>query len=134
MSDELAGKVAVITGETSGIGLASVEAFVAAGARVVVGSLRTELGAPLIEHLGDRMLFLQTDVNRVAEIAELVQHDVDRQGKLDVMFNNAGIGGDLSSILDIEPRAPEGRSSLRLANPDFRAARQRSATPLPSKR
>ena len=103
MADELAGKVAVITGGTSGIGLASVEAFVDAGARVVVGSLRAELGAQLTARLGDRVAFLHADVNRADDIEALVHHAVERYGKLDVMFNNAGTGGDTSSILDIEP-------------------------------
>ena len=72
MADLLAGKVAIITGGTSGIGLASVERFVAEGAQVVVGDIQDDLGKQLSERLGDSVTFLHADVTREEEIAALV--------------------------------------------------------------
>ncbi|MDJ0420566.1 SDR family NAD(P)-dependent oxidoreductase [Rhodococcus opacus] len=101
MADLLAGKVAIITGGTSGIGLASVERFVAEGAQVVVGDIQDDLGKQLSERLGDSVTFLHADVTREEEIAALVALAVDQFGRLDVMYNNAGNQGDASTLVDL---------------------------------
>lgn len=112
MPDLLAGKVAVITGGTSGIGLASVERFVAEGARVVVGDIQDDLGKLLAERLGDSVDFLHTDVTREEDIANLVEHAVQTFGQLDVMYNNAGNQGDASSLEDLSADGFDGTLTL----------------------
>jgi NAD(P)-dependent dehydrogenase (short-subunit alcohol dehydrogenase family) len=101
MPELLAGKVAVITGGTSGIGLASVARFVAEGAKVVVGDIQDELGAELAARLGDSVEFLHADVTDEADIASLVRLAVERFGHLDIMYNNAGNQGDTSALIDL---------------------------------
>jgi NAD(P)-dependent dehydrogenase (short-subunit alcohol dehydrogenase family) len=97
MSDELAGKVAIVTGGASGIGKASVELFASEGAKVVVADIQVEGGEMLAKSLGQNVAFHRTDVTREAEIEGLVAFAIERFGGLDVMFNNAG--GD--RIVDI---------------------------------
>ncbi len=86
-------KVAVITGGCSGIGLATVELFVAEGARVIVGDIQDERGAALAERLGAAVHYQHCDVTDEAQIAALMQAAVTRFGQLDIVFNNAGAGG-----------------------------------------
>jgi NAD(P)-dependent dehydrogenase (short-subunit alcohol dehydrogenase family) len=101
MAGELAGKVAVVTGGSSGIGLGTAERFVAEGARVVLADVDEERGAEIAKSLGADAAFKQTDVADMAQIAELVAFAVTTFGGLHVMFNNAGIGGArYPSLLD----------------------------------
>jgi len=103
MPDNLVGKVAVITGGASGIGLASTEAFVAEGARVVVGDIQDELGRALVERLGDAVRYVHCDVSDDAQVGALVDAAVAEFGRLDVMFNNAAGVGDPAPLLDLGP-------------------------------
>lgn len=91
MSKELAGKVAVITGGASGIGRATVELFVAEGAKVVIADVADAAGEALAKALGDSVVYQHTDVSEPAAMQALVDTAVTRFGGLDVMFNNAGI-------------------------------------------
>jgi NAD(P)-dependent dehydrogenase (short-subunit alcohol dehydrogenase family) len=91
MAGELEGKAAIITGGASGIGLASVELFVAEGARVVIADLDREAGEALASKLGNAAQFFAVDVSKRAEVEALVAFATDQFGRLDVMFNNAGI-------------------------------------------
>ena len=90
MSGRLQGKTALITGGTSGIGEASVEAFVAEGAQVVIAARNAEKGAQMVARLGPATRFVQTDVSREDEIKRAVDATVDAFGRLDCLFNNAG--------------------------------------------
>ncbi|CAN5225479.1 glucose 1-dehydrogenase [soil metagenome] len=101
MAHELEGKVAVITGGASGIGLASVELFVAEGARVVVADVDDASGNAVVERLGEATAYIHTDVTKEADVAAAIALAVERFGKLDVVFNNAGAGGDPSPIADL---------------------------------
>ena len=93
------GKVAVVTGGASGIGEATVRRFVQEGARaVVIGDLQHEVGEDLAAELGATVSVLHCDVTREADVAALVDSAVDRFGRLDVMFNNAGFGGAVGPI------------------------------------
>jgi NAD(P)-dependent dehydrogenase (short-subunit alcohol dehydrogenase family) len=94
----LADKVAVITGGASGIGRATVELFVEEGARVVIADIQDEAGRQLQQRLGDRTLYLRTDVTREADVAALMAHAVAEFGGLDCVFNNAGAPGARYSI------------------------------------
>lgn len=101
MSDLLTDKVAIVTGGTSGIGLATVERFVAEGASVAIADIQDDLGGAIADRLGDGVLYVHTDVTEEAAIEALVDATVDRFGKLDVMYNNAGAQGDPSTLLEI---------------------------------
>lgn len=101
MSGLLKGKVAIITGGITGIGLAAVERFVAEGAQVMIGDIQDEAGATLCERLGPAVAYTHTDVTDEAMVEALVAGTVARFGKLDIMFNNAGATGDPSPFLEL---------------------------------
>jgi NAD(P)-dependent dehydrogenase (short-subunit alcohol dehydrogenase family) len=112
MPDNLVGKVAVVTGGSSGIGLASAEAFVAEGARVVIADIQDERGRAAAGRLGDAAIYVHADVSDDEQVAELVDAAVKHYGRLDVMFNNAGGAGDPSALVDLGPAGLD--ASLRL--------------------
>ena len=95
MGEELAGKVAVVTGGASGIGRAIVEGFAAEGAHVVVADLDAETGGALATELGDVAAFKQTDVADADQVQALVDFAVEHFGGLHVMVNNAGIASTM---------------------------------------
>jgi NAD(P)-dependent dehydrogenase (short-subunit alcohol dehydrogenase family) len=103
----LEGKVAVITGGAAGIGLATTRLYLNHGAQVVVGDLQKCLDPSLQSEFGDRIEFMKTDVSVEDEVRTLVDRAVERFGRLDVMFNNAGYGGTLASITDFEAASVE---------------------------
>lgn len=90
MMDRLEGKVIIITGATSGIGEATAQCFASEGAYLVISGRTVEKGEALAQKLGDRVLFQRADVLHEADIAALVDTAVDRFGRLDCLFNNAG--------------------------------------------
>lgn len=97
---KLLDKVAVITGGTSGIGEATARLMVEEGAKVVIAGRNDAKGAQLEEELnlkGDAALFVHTDVTIEEDVDNLLQQAVKRFGSLDIMFNNAGIGGSVPS-------------------------------------
>src|SRR2546421_3932384 len=86
----LDGKVAIITGGTSGIGERTAELFVQEGARVVFTGRRKELGEAIARRLGANASFIQADATAEADWQRLIGHVLDRHQKLDALFNNAG--------------------------------------------
>lgn len=97
MAAKLDGKVAIVTGGSSGIGRATAIAFAKEGVTVVVAARRTLEGEEtvrLAKEAGGEALFLQTDVTKAAEIEALVNKTVETYGRLDYAFNNAGIDGE----------------------------------------
>lgn len=98
----LNGKVAVITGASSGMGRATAERFVGEGASVVLADVNAEAGARLADELGDAARFTACDVSVEADVEAAVALAVDAFGRLDVMFNNAGVGGAFGPITEIE--------------------------------
>ncbi len=98
----LEGKVAVITGGTSGIGARTAEVFVAEGAKVVIAGRRKERGERLAQKLGDTASFIRTDVSVEADVKAMVDHAVDRFGRLDCLMNNAGRGSQFAAIADAD--------------------------------
>lgn len=91
---KLAGKVAVITGAASGIGLATARLFAQDGAHLFLGDVDEEAGrraAEEIEADGARADFVRTDVTSGDDVRRLIDGAVERYGKLDIIFNNAGI-------------------------------------------
>jgi NAD(P)-dependent dehydrogenase (short-subunit alcohol dehydrogenase family) len=103
MTNPFTNKVALVTGATSGIGRATAIAFAQAGAKVVVAGRREEEGAQVvreIEQAGGEALFVRTDVSREADVQALVAKTVERFGRLDFAFNNAGIFADAGPITE----------------------------------
>jgi NAD(P)-dependent dehydrogenase (short-subunit alcohol dehydrogenase family) len=91
---ELNGKVAIVTGGASGIGLATAEAFLKKGMKVVVSDYNKETGEKAVASLtslGD-VIFIFADVSKEEDVKQLVSKTVDHFGRLDVLFNNAGVG------------------------------------------
>jgi NAD(P)-dependent dehydrogenase (short-subunit alcohol dehydrogenase family) len=86
----LQGKVAVITGGTSGIGAATAEVFAGEGAKVLIAGRSEKKGAKLAARLGRDVIYQRADVTREDDIKCLVETAVERFGRLDCMFNNAG--------------------------------------------
>lgn len=98
----LDGKVAVITGATSGIGARTAELFVAAGARVVMAGRRRDKGERLAAALGDAASFIRTDVCVESDIRAMIDHAVQRFGRIDCLFNNAGTVPPSADIAEID--------------------------------
>jgi NAD(P)-dependent dehydrogenase (short-subunit alcohol dehydrogenase family) len=86
----LDGKVAVITGATSGIGLHTAEKFVAEGAKIVVAGRRVPEGEALAKKLGANCVFRQTDVTEEAQMQALIALAVEKFGRIDCLFNAGG--------------------------------------------
>ncbi len=102
MAGRLEGKVAVITGGVSGIGLGTLELFVAEGARVVAADIQDEKGAMLEQRFPGRVRYAHCDVTQEAQIAAALQLAVSEFGGLDVLFNNAGISDSMRAIAEVE--------------------------------
>jgi NAD(P)-dependent dehydrogenase (short-subunit alcohol dehydrogenase family) len=101
MTGRLAGKVAVVTGGCSGIGLATVRRFAREGAQVVVGDLSDEAGSDLADEIDGA--YIHCDVTSPDDVDRLFATAVERYGRLDIAFNNAGISPpEDDSILDTD--------------------------------
>ena len=98
----LKGVVAVVTGGASGMGLATVRRFVAEGASVVVADFNVEAGERVAAELEHAVRFERCDVSVEADVAAAVRAAVDSFGQLNIMFNNAGVGGAFGPITEIE--------------------------------
>src|SRR5437870_3863537 len=86
----LDGKIAIITGATSGIGERTAELFVAEGARVFFTGRRQPQGEAIARRLGGNASFVAADATDEADWKRLIAHVLDRHGRLDALFNNAG--------------------------------------------
>ena len=98
----LTGKVAVITGSTSGIGARTAELFVGEGARVVIAGRRQQRGESLTQKLGEAASFIRADVTVEADVKAMIDHAVDRFGRLDCLMNNAGMPSHFVAIADVD--------------------------------
>lgn len=100
----LDGKVALITGGASGLGKATAQEFIRQGARVIIADINTQLGPEVTNILGPEAHFVHCDVTIEAQIAEAVDAAIARHGKLDILYNNAGITGPAvpPSIADLD--------------------------------
>src|SRR3954465_1025774 len=105
MPGRLEGKVAVVTGGCSGIGLATVQRFVEEGAKVVIGDIDDRRGAEIVAELGgpDVATYVHVDVTSKEEVDALFRTAQDTYGSVDIAFNNAGISPpEDDSILDTD--------------------------------
>jgi NAD(P)-dependent dehydrogenase (short-subunit alcohol dehydrogenase family) len=98
MAGRLDGKVAVITGGCSGIGLGTVELFVAEGAQVIAADMQDEKGAMLDKRFPGKVRYIHCDVMIEADIAAAMALAQSEFGGLDILFNNAGTAGMPGSV------------------------------------
>jgi NAD(P)-dependent dehydrogenase (short-subunit alcohol dehydrogenase family) len=106
MSGRLQDKVAVITGGASGMGLATAKRYLQEGAKVVIGDLNTASGETAMGQLAEAGLaanarFIKVDVAQEADIEAMIALAVSQFGGLDILFNNAGVGGAFGAITDV---------------------------------
>jgi NAD(P)-dependent dehydrogenase (short-subunit alcohol dehydrogenase family) len=99
---KLDGKVAVITGSTSGIGRACAILFAQEGARVVISGRRCDAGQAVAESIGKSAIFLQCDITREADIKKLIDTTLSHFGQIDCVVNNAGAGSKTASIVSTD--------------------------------
>lgn len=100
MDQLLSGKVAVITGGANGLGRATAELFVRAGAKVVIGDLDVAAGEEVVRDIGKSCRFLKTDVSKMEELQALCDLAVSAFGGLDIMCNNAAVPNRMVRLLD----------------------------------
>ncbi len=98
MSNRLKGKIAVITGAASGIGLATLELFVEEGAKVVAADVQEDAGQSLQARFPDSVRFIRCDVTKPSDIKAAIELAVDAFGGLDILFSNAGHGGTPAGV------------------------------------
>jgi meso-butanediol dehydrogenase/(S,S)-butanediol dehydrogenase/diacetyl reductase len=96
------GKVAVITGGASGIGAATARLMAREGAKIVLADLQADLGQAVAAETGGR--FLRTDVAEREQVEALIADAVQAHGRIDILFNNAGIGS-FGETPDLDPEA-----------------------------
>lgn len=94
------GKVALITGGARGIGATTAQIFAQNGANVVIADILDEQGMPLADSIGGR--YIHCDVTKEADVEAAVQLALAWKGQLDIIFNNAGIGGPGGSITSLD--------------------------------
>ncbi|XP_042516430.1 short-chain dehydrogenase reductase 3b-like [Macadamia integrifolia] len=105
-NQRLKGKVALITGAASGIGEAAAKLFAEHGAFVVVADVKDELGHEVVASIGqERATYAHCDVRDEKQVEETVAITLDKYGRLDVLFSNAGVLGPLNGILDLDMAA-----------------------------
>jgi NAD(P)-dependent dehydrogenase (short-subunit alcohol dehydrogenase family) len=100
VSQELAGKVGIVTGGASGLGRGTAEAFVDEGAQVVVADVDGERAEQVAKELGGAAAAIRTDVAKADDVQAAVDFAVEHFGGLHVMVNNAGIGGSFKRFLE----------------------------------
>lgn len=117
MTGRLQGKVALVTGGCSGIGLATVERFVEEGACVLAADVQDEKGANLERAHPGKVAYLHCDVTDEAEIAAAVAAAKAEFGGLDILVNNAGAGGPPTGVFDMEAAGWDATMALLVRGP-----------------
>jgi 3alpha(or 20beta)-hydroxysteroid dehydrogenase len=97
----LTGKVSIITGASQGMGASHARAFVANGAKVILGDINDQAGTRLASELGSNAMFVKQDVANKSDWTRIVEQGQDRFGPINVLVNNAGIIGTLASTIDL---------------------------------
>ena len=114
MSQRLQGKVAVITGAASGIGLATVERFVAEGAQVLAADVQQDAGQALADRFAGQVHFMRCDVTQTAQLRAAIDGAAAHFGGLDILFSNAGAGGTLAGVETFDEAAWDQTQALLL--------------------
>ena len=100
----MSGKVALVTGASSGIGRATAVAFAAKGAKVAIAARREDELVGLISEIetrGGAAIYVKTDVSIAKDVEQMVKHTIENFGRLDYAVNNAGVEGQFSGITDL---------------------------------
>lgn len=113
------GKTAVVTGAASGIGKASVLLFASEGATVYAADIDEEAGGELASQSNGAISFQRCDVTSTEDIKALMDRAADETGGIDIVFNNAGAGGDGAPIDEIEPEGWDRTMDLLLRSVAF---------------
>lgn len=103
MYEDLKDKVVLITGGGSGLGAGAAKAFLAAGAKVAIVDISEDGLKQAVDNLGagqDRLIYIQADVSQAEDVKNYVDTTVEKFGRIDVFFNNAGIEGKVARIED----------------------------------
>jgi len=103
MSEQPIAPVALVTGASSGSGMATASSFAKAGAKVVLAARRVKESEAVVENIkreGGEAIFFQTDVSKSSDVQRLIEGTVETYGRLDWVCNNAGIEGALASVVD----------------------------------
>ncbi|NBU27853.1 MAG: acetolactate synthase small subunit [Caulobacteraceae bacterium] len=116
MAGRLEGKIALITGAASGIGLGAVELFVAEGACVVAADMQDEKGAMLQQRFPETVRYIHCNVTQEADIARAVALADSQFGGLDILFNNAGHGGSTTGVADMDADGWDATFALLVDN------------------
>src|SRR5471030_2499774 len=127
MPGKLEGKIALITGGASGIGLGTVELFLAEGASIVCADLQDEKGKVLEQRFPGRLAYVRCDVTVEADVAAACAKAKSAFGGLDVLFNNAGTGGHLGGVAEVTVEGWDATFALLVLGP---ALGMRYALPL----
>jgi NAD(P)-dependent dehydrogenase (short-subunit alcohol dehydrogenase family) len=127
VAGKLDGKVALITGGASGIGLGTVELFLAEGASVVCADLQDAKGAILEQRFPGRLAYVHCDVTEEADIAAACARAESAFGGLDVLFNNAGAPGMMGGVEDLTAAGWDATFAVLVRGP---ALGMRHALPL----
>ena len=114
MAQQLDGKVAVITGAASGIGLATVERFVEAGARVLAADLQLEAGEALAQRVPGVVRFMRCDVTQTVQLRAAIDAAAAHFGGLDILFSNAGAGGTSAGVEQFDEASWDATQALLL--------------------
>jgi NAD(P)-dependent dehydrogenase (short-subunit alcohol dehydrogenase family) len=104
MAADLKNKVAIVTGGTSGIGRETAVLFAEAGAKVVVAGRREAEGKEVVDQIRaakGEAFFVKTDVSKAADVEALVHKTVEKYGRIDTAFNNAGVEGNWTPLVDM---------------------------------
>jgi NAD(P)-dependent dehydrogenase (short-subunit alcohol dehydrogenase family) len=97
MAKKFEGKIALITGGTSGIGLATAKRFVTEGAEVIITGRRKEVLDAAVKEIGSKVTGIQADAGKLADLDRLYAEIKQKHGRIDVLFANAG-GGEFATI------------------------------------
>ena len=117
MAGRLDGKIALVTGGCSGIGLGTVELFLAEGARVVCADLQDEKGEMLERRFPGRLAYARCDVTAEADLVAAFAKAASEFGGLDVLFNNAGSPGLMGGVADITAEGWDRTFALLVRGP-----------------
>lgn len=101
MSGRLQDRIAFVTGACSGIGRATVERFVAEGARVLAADIQDDEGAALEKRFGGALRYARCDVTRPEQVERALARAAETFGGIDIVFNNAGAGGERGGLEEL---------------------------------
>ncbi|MDX5422082.1 MAG: SDR family oxidoreductase [Hymenobacteraceae bacterium] len=116
---QFSGKVALVTGASSGIGKATALQYAREGAKVVVSDIKEDQGNEVVEQIkrdGGDAIFVMADVSDPEECENLVKKTVEQYDRLDIAFNNAGIGGETSPVGDMSIKGWDKVISVNLSS------------------